>query len=237
MFRRRRGADDADEVVVDDLDDASSGDGATRGGGEGDRSQVDPLALSPRTDGPFDITEDFDEESTLRLDFGSLQVPAYDGMQIQLEVDEETAAVSTVNVLAGDSVLALSAFAAPRGEGLWTDVVADLRRGIADGGGLLDTVPGEHGVELRAQVPSPDNPGLVPVRFVGVDGPRWFLRGVFTGSAAHGEPHSAVLDAVLRATVVSRGTEPMAPGDLLPLRVPEHLPPSVEPTGPDAPDG
>ena len=58
------------------------------------------------------------------------------------------------------------------------------------------------------------------VRFVGVDGPRWFLRGVFTGTAYEpgAEPQ---LEAVVRSCVVVRGDEAMAPKAPLPLRLPD----------------
>ena len=58
-------------------------------------------------------------------------------------------------------------------------------------------------------------------RFVGVDGPRWFLRAVFQGPAAHDEAVAAELESVVREVVVVRGGEAMAPRELLPLRLPE----------------
>jgi len=53
-----------------------------------------------------------------------------------------------------------------------------------------------------------------------VDGPRWFLRAVFTGAAVEPARAGAVEDLV-RALVVNRGTEAMAPRELLPLKLPE----------------
>jgi hypothetical protein len=60
------------------------------------------------------------------------------------------------------------------------------------------------------------------LRFVGVDGPRWFLRGVFTGPAATDAAQAATLEEVLRGVVVVRGEEAMAPRDALPLRLPRE---------------
>jgi hypothetical protein len=63
-------------------------------------------------------------------------------------------------------------------------------------------------------------PVRLPARFLGVDGPRWFLRGTVIGPAgAGGEAARAVEDA-FRAVVVVRGTEPMPVREPLPMRLP-----------------
>ena len=46
---------------------------------------------------------------------------------------------------------------------------------------------------------------FAPARFVGVDGPRWFLRAVFSGRAAIDEEAAQPLIEVVRGTVVVRG--------------------------------
>jgi hypothetical protein len=61
-----------------------------------------------------------------------------------------------------------------------------------------------------------------PVRFIGVDGPRWFLRGVLSGPAAIDEGAAETLFDVVRSTVVVRGDEAMAPRELLSLKLPEQ---------------
>ena len=61
---------------------------------------------------------------------------------------------------------------------------------------------------------------MAPARFVGVDGPRWFLRAMYTGSAAVDPDAAAPLEAALRDVVVVRGSDPMAVRDPLPLRLP-----------------
>ena len=63
------------------------------------------------------------------------------------------------------------------------------------------------------------------MRFVGVEGPRWFLRGLFLGLAA--EPGgSPELEQVFRDIVVVRGAEAMPPGEALPMRLPTQAEPS-----------
>ena len=61
-------------------------------------------------------------------------------------------------------------------------------------------------------------------RIVGIDGPRWMLRGIFTGPAAReGSDEKTVFDDFFSEIVVDRGSEPLAPRDLIPMTVP-HAP-------------
>src|SRR6202020_89479 len=79
------------------------------------------------------------------------------------------------------------------------------------------------GTELMARVPTePGQPasGMRLVRFVGVDGPRWFLRGLFTGPAADGGEAAGLLEEIFRDVVVVRGEHPVPPRDILELRLP-----------------
>ena len=64
---------------------------------------------------------------------------------------------------------------------------------------------------------------FAPASFLGVDGPRWFLRGVLSGRAAIDETAAGPLVDVLRQAVVVRGVEPMAPRELLPLTLPRDV--------------
>ena len=80
------------------------------------------------------------------------------------------------------------------------------------------------GWELRAQVPVqlPDGTnGVQVVRFVGVDGPRWFLRGVISGQGAVQPQAAGVLEHIFRDTVIVRGEGPMAPRDPIVLKLPD----------------
>ena len=63
---------------------------------------------------------------------------------------------------------------------------------------------------------------FAPARFLGIDGPRWFLRGVISGRGAIDDDAAAPLVAIFRNTVVVRGSDPMAPRELLPLRLPQE---------------
>ena len=70
--------------------------------------------------------------------------------------------------------------------------------------------------------------GMRLVRFVGVDGPRWFLRGLLAGAAAVDPAAAAPLEAVFRETVVVRGDHPVPPRELLELRLPAEAAAALE---------
>ena len=151
-------------------------------------------------------------------------------MELRLELEEESQNVVGVTAVLGESAVQLQAFAAPRSEGIWDDIRAEIAASITAQGGTADKTSGPLGNELRAQMPSQDPSGRTvfsPMRFVGVDGPRWFLRAVLSGPAAHDDHAASTLLEVVRATVVVRGDEAMAPRELLALRGVGHGPPAL----------
>lgn len=223
MFRRRRSEQPAPDEVLEP-ESTSAPDSAV----EAVAAPGASLSGFDRSDGPYDLDEVPDDGLT-RLDLGGLQVPGVDGMELRLEVDEAADQVVAVTIVHGDSAVQLTVFAAPRSDGIWDDVRGEIRAGLASQG-LVEEAPGEFGTELHASLPltGPDGRSLMqPVRFVGVDGPRWFLRGLFSGAGARESAAAAPLEAVLRASVVVRGNEAMAPGDPLPLHVPTAVPEGI----------
>ena len=83
---------------------------------------------------------------------------------------------------------------------------------------------GPLGPELLAEVPVVAGDSREAskrlARFVGVDGPRWFLRGVIGGAATSDVDAAAQIEDLFRSLVVVRGTSPMPPRDLIPLKMP-----------------
>jgi hypothetical protein len=153
-------------------------------------------------------------------------------MELRLEVDEATAGVNGVAVVLHGSAVLLHAYAAPRSEGIWDEIRSEIAAGVTRQGGTADEVEGPFGSELLVRVPvrTPDGrTGHQAQRFVGVDGPRWFLRAVFQGPAAQDRGAAAELESVVRDVVVVRGAEAMAPRELLPLRLPDAAAPAPEP--------
>lgn len=209
MFSRRR-RQDVDETG---LRSAPSPGGAAEGDGAQDQ-----------TAGPWDVSDDV--PAAERVDLGSLRVPVAEGFEIQVSMAEDQAA--WVTVVRGDSGLQLQAFAAPKTGGLWDDVRGEIAAEITKAGGHSEEFSGPFGVELRARIASAGpvsgrgHAALQPVRFLGVDGPRWFLRGVITGPAAQREELARALERVFAGVVVVRGDHPMPPRDLLEIRLPEQ---------------
>ncbi|TPW65057.1 DUF3710 domain-containing protein, partial [Schumannella sp. 10F1B-5-1] len=104
----------------------------------------------------------------------------------------------------------------PRTSGLWHEIREQIVEQISRQGGRTQTVDGPFGPELRAEIPAPSGnaPGVRIARFVGVDGPRWFLRGVISGKAAVEPEAAAQVEDLFRSIVVVRGNTPMPPRDL-----------------------
>ena len=233
MFRRRRrgeadlpGSDsgtaqDDPELYGDpeELDEDVTNSGADRA--------ARPGAPAPRRRGgaeigPWDAAGSFPPSE--RMDFGSLLVPAGKGLDIQVNMAEDTGV--WIAVVRGESALQLQAFAAPKTSGLWDEVRQEIADEVAKSGGECEEAEGPFGIELHARV---QTSGRVrrrtqqqPVRFMGVDGPRWFLRGVISGPAARRPELARPFEEVFADVVVVRGDHPAPPRDLLEIRLPEE---------------
>ena len=170
--------------------------------------------------GPHDVDEAPDDGIT-RLDLGSIRLPVPEGAQLQVEMDQNKA-VRAVHVVTPVGQLTVNAYAAPKSGGLWREVSTELAEQLRGDGATVRTAKGEWGLELLAAV------GEVSLRFVGVDGPRWMLRGVVAGppEAAEGSAH-ALYDLV-RGTVVVRGNQPMPVRTPLPVELPPAIAQHIE---------
>ncbi|WP_105030497.1 DUF3710 domain-containing protein [Arthrobacter ruber] len=172
--------------------------------------------------GPFDAAEQ--DTASGYIDLGALRINAAEGLQLRLEVEERSKRVIAVTLDLGGSTLQLQAFAAPKTEGLWDEIREQIGASVGAQGGTVEERPGRLGTELLAKLPAqtPDGQaGYRVARFVGVNGPRWFLRGVFGGPAALDQNAAAPIEALFRSVVVVRGEHPLPPRELLPLKLPK----------------
>jgi hypothetical protein len=229
VFRRRSKAreDAIDKLAQDASSDETADETADEQGADASQGSDEVearrynLPPAPRPDGPWDRSE-VSKPGEGRVDLGGLHVPGVEGMELRVEVAGE--AIVAATVVLQDSAIQLQAFAAPKSEGIWGEVRDEISAGITQQGGIVDEVEGPLGWELRAQVPVqlPDGTnGVQLVRFVGCDGPRWFLRGVISGQGAVQPQAAGVLEQIFRDTVVTRGDAPMAPRDPIVLKLPE----------------
>jgi len=183
--------------------------------------QDDKSAPADRADnGPLDESE----ANAVRpyVDLGGIKLVPRDGLQLRLEIEEGSKRVVAVGIDFSGSTLQVQPFAAPRTSGLWHEIRAQIVDQIRAQGGEIEQRAGVFGPEIVARIPvSGGEAGAVRVaRFIGVDGPRWFLRGVVAGAGALEPEAAAAIDDVFRSIVVVRGTTPMPPRDLIPLHVP-----------------
>ena len=233
--RRRRAAEAVEETVAEEPgEDVSAVEPSAEPAGEADEPDLAALDTQDwRARGPWDVSEvDLDEEppdGSPRIDLGSLIVTGFPGAELRLQVSEETQQVVSAMLIGADSALELGAYAAPRSGGLWPELRAELVDSATEAGGSVALVEGPFGVELRRIQPvrTPDGQeGYQPSRMWVVEGPRWMLRGILYGQAALSDgvepPVAELLDA-FRRVIVRRGDHAMAPGDLLPLQLPQGL--------------
>ena len=182
--------------------------------------------------GPRDVGDAGDLSGL--LDLGGMLITPVEGVDVQVQADETTGAITQVTCVAHGGGVQVFPYAAPRSGGMWEDVRGQIRSSITASGGLVEDAQGPFGTELRAQVVSQDGSGgLQPARFAGIDGSRWFLRAVFIGAAARPGEAADALERLVRGIVVRRGSEAMAVGSPLPLRLPGSAAPT--PAMPDRP--
>lgn len=248
MFRRRRhtgehrprpegtaapGPVDDDELAEsgdDDAADASSADddyiGRHTQTGE-DGQPAEPGGDEVAGSGPWDSREPYPQRQ--RVDLGSLLIPVHPEQEVQLNVAGEQVVAASVTI--GRSSLQVQAFAAPKSGDLWEDVRVELAQEIRNLGGQAHEADGPFGPELQARVPTEPGSGqtgLQPARYIGVDGPRWLLRGTISGQAATHPELARPLEELFADVVVVRGDHPAPPRDLLEIQLPAEMREAIE---------
>lgn len=223
MFRKQEDVPKAEKLVVDDdeletdLEDDEPEEFAKEA--PEDRSEA----------GPFDESEaDAASNPGGYIDFGALRIPAREGLALRLEFLEKTRRVIAVALDLNGSTLQVQAFAAPRSSGIWADVRSKLKATVTQQGGEVNEVETELGTALHTFLPhmAKQEGQAAPRRgafFYGVDGPRWFVRGVISGGATRDEAKLAEMLELFRGVIVVRGSRAVPPRDLLELTVPKAM--------------
>ncbi|MGN6608248.1 MAG: DUF3710 domain-containing protein [Jatrophihabitans sp.] len=194
-----------------------------------DRSKIDATppwetrvrAEVPPTTGPYDVRDEPDDEVE-RVDLGALRIPVQPGLDIRLDVNEQQQVVAAT-VAGPHGTMQIGVFAAPRNEGIWGDVRTEIAESLQQQrGNPKDREDGPFGPELLGNLRDERNQP-VPVRFVGVDGPRWFLRAMLVGPVAADDAAAEPFEELLRQVVVVRGTDPLPVREPVPLRLPQGV--------------
>lgn len=167
--------------------------------------------------GPFDSSE----VGLLApyLDFGSLRISPKPDLQIRAEVDEASKRIVALTLELENHKLQLQAFSTPTTEGMWEEVMQQTFSNIQEQSGTVEILEGQLGKELRVTAPvkMDGQVSFRETRIFGVDGPRWFLRGIASGEELYSSMRYLSLVELFRSVVVHRGDTPFAPGELLPI--------------------
>lgn len=168
--------------------------------------------------GPWDVNDDNVPDYSDYLDLGSFYLPFLQGISLRLKKHRETNHIMGVIATYGSSSVSIEAFAAPKSSGIWDDI----RKELIESNDKITEIDGAFGKELLLPVSVEGK--TVQTRFVGVDGSRWMLRGIFSGQAAEqsmkNSDETLALNDWFSNIVVNRGDEPMAPRDLIPMHEP-----------------
>ena len=199
-------------------------------GSQADQAQQE----SESSGGPWDVADQPDLGR--RIDFGALRFSVPAGYVVQRPANDADGQVPVVLLRGPEGALRLRVFAAPRDGGLWDELRADVVREVQEREGTAEEVDGPFGTEVRCVLPvkTPDGaPAVQPSRVIGVDGPRWTLRGTFLGPVAKDPRDDGDLMDVFRGVVVVRGPEARRAGEVLPLT----LPPGARDAGAESASG
>lgn len=173
-------------------------------------------------EGPYDIAEA--DVARGFLDFGAVKVPVGRDQKVRLDIDQRSRRVIALTISAGQASIQIQPFSAPKSGGTWEEVRTQITESIAEQKGRAREVEGTFGPEVVARVPTTLKDGRAGwrvARFIGAEGPRWFLRGVIGGRGAIDPQAAADVEDLFSRLVVERGADPLPPRELLPLRQPE----------------
>jgi len=205
MFRRRK----AEVEPTDEVDETGE-------------SAVEPT--DPRARGPWDASEvTVDEDDDTRIDLGGLLLTPHPELDVQLQVDEASGQVVAVIMAGEDGAAEVRAFAAPRNGDIWERSRKAVAAEVAQMGGTATEREGTWGPELvvSLMVDLPDGQRAQQESVViGIPGPRWLLRATLFGRPAAAWDPDGNVETALRDIVVVRGSDPIPPGDALPLTMP-----------------
>jgi uncharacterized protein DUF3710 len=200
-----------------------------RKSGKSDEKEEAPdtgeVAGSPEiddTEGPFDV-EEFDDPSVVtvgRHDLGSVLIPENESAELAVEVNQQ-GVPTMVWMVTPNGRYNITAYAAPKTGGLWREVVTEIAESLRNDSAQVSIEDGRWGREVVGLVTKGPEP--VVMRFVGVDGYRWMVRGAAIGTPESADAIAADVRNALADTVVRRGDTPQPVRNMLPLQLSESL--------------
>ncbi|MFD0705085.1 DUF3710 domain-containing protein [Alloscardovia venturai] len=194
--KSRRSKKDNHDDVIDEVEKAADT-------GEAENSEDSAVH------GPWDINDENAPDYDEYLNMGALYLPFLFGIELRLKASTSDGNIISATITYGKSSLEMEVFAAPKSMGLWDDI----RTEFLENRSKAQEKDGVFGKEILLPVHVQGTE--VVSRIVGVDGPRWMVRGIFTGPAATDEDseEKQALDKFFSDSVINRGSEPLAPRD------------------------
>lgn len=181
-----------------------------------------PAVDDDDVEGPFDI-EDFDDHAAAtvgRHDLGAVLIPENEAAELAVEVNQQ--GVPTMAwMVTSNGRYNVTAYAAPKAGSLWREVVTEVAESLRKEAAEVNIEDGPWGREVVGHMTAGPEP--VVMRFIGVDGYRWMVRGAAVGSPDNAEAIARDLRNALSDTVVRRGDTPQPVRNMLPLQLSEPL--------------
>lgn len=162
---------------------------------------------------------------------GSIWVPMKTGLDVRAEIDQTNGQLVSVSLVYENSIATVEVFAAAKDHDTWSETRYEIAARLEETKVQPKMVNGNFGAEIHAVMPTYDQQGnatIQAVRFLGINGDRWFMRIVINGEAATDEISTQKLDELIADLVIDRGDEPMAPGARLPITYPEQVKPEPQ---------
>ena len=187
--------------------------------GPGDAAQS---AVDDDPDGPYDV-EEFDDAAVVtvgRHDLGSVLIPENEGAELAIEVNQQ-GVPTMVWMVTPNGRYNITAYAAPKTGNLWREVVTEIAESLRNDSAQVSVEDGPWGREVVGVMTKGPEP--VVMRFVGVDGPRWMVRGAAIGTPESADAIAADVRSALADTVVRRGDTPQPVRAMLNLQLSESL--------------
>ncbi|MCH8571248.1 DUF3710 domain-containing protein [Nesterenkonia sp. AY15] len=211
---------------VSATDAAAADASATATAADAPSSPVTSVAQPVTESTPLAVPRDSRELESKKgyLDFGALLVPAAKNQQVRLDIDQKTKRVVALTVMVDQASIQVQPFSAPKSGGTWGEVLDQIEESVLKQDGKVKRVDGRFGMELAARVPTvlkDGRKGWRVARFIGFEGPRWFLRGVVGGRGAIDASAARAVEDLFAKIVVVRGDDPLPPRELLRLQPPE----------------
>lgn len=170
---------------------------------------------------PQDWSKDLDLDNY--LDLGCIHIPQVEGLEVRVDFATGSLEPKLVVLELSHSSLSVQPFAAARYEDHWPQMREEIVKSLTAQGVEINVELGPFGTEIHSVMPTVDVSGaavIAPVRFLAVNGDRWYLRIVISGDAAITGERSREVDALISKLVIHRGDDAMSPGESLKIVLP-----------------